>query len=160
MDCKATVTLGEFSRRGLTRGDNQACDHDFSDQGKYHPCGIVDEDNGQWAITFGSSFKTSDFIVDTLNAWWSGLSAQEQTATAVIQIKLDNGPESSGVRTQFLNRMVHFADHIGKPIQLLYYPPYPEPSTISLSAAGVSWNCTGMGPNSSMSKPCSGGRRV
>ena len=33
MDCKATVTLGEFSRGGLTRGDNQACDHDFSDQG-------------------------------------------------------------------------------------------------------------------------------
>jgi hypothetical protein len=124
MDCKATVTLGEFSRRGLTRGDNQACDHDFSDQGKYHPCGIIDEDSGQLAITFGSSFKTSDFIVDTLNAWGIGLSAQEQTATAVIQIKMDNGPESSGVRTQFLNRLVHFADHIGKPIQLLYYPPY------------------------------------
>jgi hypothetical protein len=81
MDCKARVTLGEFSRGGLTRGDNQACDHDFSDQGKYPPCGIVDEDSGQLAITFGSSFKTSDFIVDTLNAWWTGLSAQEQTAT-------------------------------------------------------------------------------
>ena len=37
---------------------------------------------------------------------------------------MDNGPESSGVRTQFLHRMVQFADQIGKPIQLLYYPPY------------------------------------
>jgi hypothetical protein len=35
-----------------------------------------------------------------------------------------NGSESSGQRTQFLKRMVAFADHIGKPVQLLYYPPY------------------------------------
>jgi hypothetical protein len=37
---------------------------------------------------------------------------------------MDNGPESSGRRTQFLYRIVQFADAIGKPIQLLYYPPY------------------------------------
>jgi Rhodopirellula transposase DDE domain len=37
---------------------------------------------------------------------------------------MDNGPESNGKRTQFLYRMVQFADAIGKPIQLLYYPPY------------------------------------
>ena len=37
---------------------------------------------------------------------------------------MDNGPESSGKRTQFLSRMVQLADAIGKPIQLLYYPPY------------------------------------
>jgi hypothetical protein len=124
MDCKATVAIGEFSRGGLTRGDNKTCDHDFGCQENYHPCGIVDEDNGQLAVTFGNSFKTSDFIVDTLSAWWTGLSAQEQAATAMVQIKMDNGPESSGIRTQFLNRMVQFADPIGKPIQLLYYPPY------------------------------------
>jgi hypothetical protein len=41
-----------------------------------------------------------------------------------IQLKVDNGPESSGVRTQFLKRMVEFADATGKIIQLLYYPPY------------------------------------
>ncbi|NJM66326.1 MAG: hypothetical protein HC851_12025 [Acaryochloris sp. RU_4_1] len=42
----------------------------------------------------------------------------------IIQLKVDNGSESSGVRTQFLNRMVAFADSTGKTIQLLYYPPY------------------------------------
>jgi DDE family transposase len=42
---------------------------------------------------------------------------------------MDNGPESSRVRTQFLNRMVQFADRIGKSIQLLYYPPYPSTYT-------------------------------
>ena len=118
------MAIGEFSRGGLTRGDNKTCDHDFGCQENYHPCGIVEEDNGQRAVTFGNSFKTSDFIVDTLSAWWTGLSAQEHAATAMVQIKMDNGPESSGIRTQFLNRMVQFADPIGKPIQLLYYPPY------------------------------------
>ncbi|AUB35218.1 Transposase [Nostoc flagelliforme CCNUN1] len=37
---------------------------------KYIPCGIVDEDNGQLHIIFGSSYKTSDFIVDNLIHWW------------------------------------------------------------------------------------------
>ncbi len=107
-----------------TRGDHQACDHDLGLQEKYIPCGIVEEDRGQLHITFGSSSKTSDFIVDALEAWWAALDETEQVAMARLQIKMDNGPESSGKRTQFLQRMVAFCDAIGKPIQLLYYPPY------------------------------------
>jgi Rhodopirellula transposase DDE domain len=124
IDCKATVLIGEVSRGGLTRGDNQACDHDLGLHEKYIPCGIVEEDCGQLHITFGSSSKTSDFIVDALEAWWAALEETEQVAMARLQIKMDNGPESSGKRTQFLQRMVAFCDAIGKPIQLLYYPPY------------------------------------
>ncbi len=41
----------------------------------------------------------------------------------LIQIKVDNGPENSGIRTQFLKRMVELAPGIGKSIQLLYFPP-------------------------------------
>ena len=122
--CKATVHIGEFARGGVTRGDHQACDHDFGCREKYIPCGIVDEESGELRITFGSSYKTSDFLVDTLEAKWQAMDAQAQGAVELLQIKMDNGPESSGVRTQFLHRMVQFADPIGKPIQLLYYPPY------------------------------------
>jgi hypothetical protein len=43
---------------------------------------------------------------------------------ARLQITMDNGPERSGIRTQFLHRMVQFADQIGKPIHRLYSPPY------------------------------------
>ena len=124
MDCKATVLIGEVSRGGQTRGDNQACDHDLGLHEKYIPCGIVEEDRGQLSITFGSSYKTSDFIVDALEAWWAAMDEAEQVAMARLQIKMDNGPESSGKRTQFLQRMVAFCDAIGKPIQLLYSPPY------------------------------------
>ena len=124
MDCKATVKLGAFSRGGKTRGEYKASDHDLGDTEKYVPCGILDEDTAQLSVTFGSSAKTSDFLVDTLTAWWQGLSLQEQGAIDHLQLKMDNGPESSGVRTRLLQRMVHLVDTLGKPIQLLYYPPY------------------------------------
>jgi hypothetical protein len=124
MDGKATVKIGEFSRGGLTRGDNQGSDHDRGGKEKYGPCGIVDEESAELTITFGSSSKTSDFIVEVLEAKWDALDEPEKAATSLIQIKRDNGPESSGRRTPFLHRMVQQADAIPKPIQLLYYPPY------------------------------------
>ena len=41
-----------------------------------------------------------------------------------LAIYLDNGPKNSGTRTQFLKRMIEFADWSGLEIHLLYYPPY------------------------------------
>jgi hypothetical protein len=124
IDWKATVHIGDFARRGLTRGDPDAWDHDLGCKEHYIPCGIVDEDTGQRRMTFGSSYKTSDFIVDVLAAQWTAWDEHVQAATSLLQINMDNGPESSGRRTQFLHRMVQFADDIGTPIQLLSYPPY------------------------------------
>lgn len=124
MDCKATVNMGEYCRGGKTRGGSKAVDHDMGCDEKYTPFGVVNEDTGHLHLTFGSSAKTSDFIVDCLYAWWDEQSPHERNGYSRLQIKADNGPESNGRRTQFLKRMVEFADHIGKPIQLLYYPPY------------------------------------
>ena len=118
------MKIGPFSRGGVTRGDNQADDHDLGCQEKYIPCGIVDEDSADLNIIFGSSYETSDFIVDTIEAKWNAMDEQEKAQTSLIQIKMDNGPESNGRRTQFLSRMVQLVDLINKPIQLLYYPPY------------------------------------
>ena len=86
MDIKATVNIGNFSRGGYTRGDNQACDHDMGCKEKYIPCGLVDEDTGQLYITFGSSYKTSDFILDTLQDWWHDLDPQEQAKTQLLSL--------------------------------------------------------------------------
>jgi hypothetical protein len=124
MDWKATVTIGAFSRGGQTRGEHKASDHALGGKEKDIPCGIVDEDTAQLSVTCGSSSKTSDFLVDTLAAWWQGLSATEHGAIDRGQITRDNGSESSGVRTPCLQRMVQFVDPIGKPIPLLYSPPY------------------------------------
>lgn len=62
--------------------------------------------------------------MDSLSEWWERLPPAERDGFSLIQIKADNGPESSGRRTQFLKRIVEFADHTGKLVQLLYYPPY------------------------------------
>jgi hypothetical protein len=61
------VNRGDYSRGGKTRGYNQAQDHDMGVTEKYIPCGILDEDSGQLDLNFGSSYKTSDFIVDSLS---------------------------------------------------------------------------------------------
>jgi hypothetical protein len=118
------VKLGEYSRGGKTRGDCLAADYDMGCRETYTPLGVVDQDAGRLHLIFGSSAKTSDFVVDGLYAWWSSLPLAQREATSLVQIKADNGPESNGRRTQFLKRMVQFADDIGKPVQLLYYPPY------------------------------------
>lgn len=124
IDCKATVNIGPYSRGGATRGERYAADHDMGCQEKYTPFGILEEDTGPLNLCFGSSAKTSDFIVDSLQAWWDQLPLAERQAISRLQIKADNGPESNGRRTQFLARLVAFADAIATPIQLLYYPPY------------------------------------
>ena len=53
------MKIGEYSRGGLTRGDNQASDHDMGCKEKYVPCGIVDEDNAELTITFGAVAQKS-----------------------------------------------------------------------------------------------------
>ena len=73
IDGQATVNIGEYSRGGLTRGDNQASDHDMGCKEKYVPWWIVDEESAKLPRTFGSSYKTSDFIVDALAARWEAL---------------------------------------------------------------------------------------
>ena len=124
MDCKATVNIGDYSRGGKTRGDNRAADHDMGCEEKHTPFGVVNEDSDSLYLSFGSSAKTSDFIIDSLYAWWERQAPEERARVTHLQIKADNGPESNGRRTQFLKRMVQFADHIGRSIRLLYYPPY------------------------------------
>ena len=41
-----------------------------------------------------------------------------------LVINLDNGPNSSGRRTQFLKRMTEFSDKYNIKVRLIYYPPY------------------------------------
>jgi hypothetical protein len=94
-------------------------------------------------LTFGRSAKTSDCIVDGLHAWWEQQPPEQRERITLVRIKADNGPESTGRRTQFLNRMVAFADHIGKPVQLLYDPPYHSKSNPVERCRGIleqHWN--------------------
>jgi hypothetical protein len=72
---------------------------------------------------------------------------------------VDNGPESSGVRTQFLKRIVEFADATGNIIQLLYYPPYHSKYN-PIERGWEFWNSIGMEPNWWIPQPCWHGRKA
>lgn len=125
LDAKAHLKLGEFSRDGQSRDleAKKALDHDMQPIGTLIPFGILNILPGLLTIIFGSSFETSDFIVDCLELWWEN-NKQNYPDIRRLVLNLDNGPQLASNRTQFIRRMVEFATKIGLEIRLVYYPPY------------------------------------
>jgi len=125
MDTKAKLPVGAFSRGGTSRGSEaiQAWDHDMRPKEKLVPCGILEGLGGLLTIIFGTSRETSDFLVDCLQQWWN-LSKDQYQPIRQLVIDLDNGPQNASVRTQFMKRMVEFADRNALEVILVYYPPY------------------------------------
>jgi hypothetical protein len=78
--------------------------------------------SGALTLFFGAR-ETSDFWVDALVRWWLQVRGGWGHVRRLV-IYLDNGPKNAGTRTQFLKRMVEFADWSGLEIRLVYYPPY------------------------------------
>ena len=74
-------------------------------------------------VVFGTSRETSDFIADCLEQWWQDR-LEHYGHIRELVINLDNGPELASGRTQFIKRLVEFADRYDLRIRLVYYPPY------------------------------------
>ena len=125
IDTKAKVNLCDSSRGGTSRCKKavQASDHDMGLKDKLAPFGILNMMTGLLTIMFGVSFETSDFIVDCLERWWDE-NKEENSHIKQLVINLDNGPQNSSHRTQFMKRMIEFADKNNLEIVLVYYPPY------------------------------------
>jgi hypothetical protein len=67
--------------------------------------------------------ETSDSWADGLMMWWGLVKAQMGQVKRLV-IYLDNGPKNAGNRTQWLKRMIEFADLTGLEVRLVYYPAY------------------------------------
>jgi hypothetical protein len=145
MDAKAKVDVGDFSRDGESRGSRPpALDHDTRDKKKMVPFGILNVTTSLLSIFMGTSQETSDFIVDCLEQWWAANKTQHPNARRLV-INLDNGPENSSARTQFLYRLVKFADDTGLEVKLVYYPPYHSKYNLIERCWGIlenHWNGT------------------
>lgn len=144
MDTKAIVHVGEYSRGGRSRGleSVKALDHDMHPKEKLVPGGILEPVTGKAFIFYTGSNKTSDFMVDGLLLWWN-VNKQHFSAVTNLVVNMDNGPECSGRRSQFLLRMIEFADISQLTIRLAYYPPYHSKyNAIERYWAGLekSWN--------------------
>ena len=125
IDTKAKVNVGEFSRGGKTREKEPegALDHDMEPDLKMVPFGVFEPSNDHISIVFGNSNETSDFIADGLDIWWEE-NKERHSHIKELVINLDNGPHINSHRTQFIKRMIEFADKTGMKIRLVYYPPY------------------------------------
>ena len=123
IDAKATVLVGPYSRGGRSRFTVKAADHDFGPDETLTPFGILLPDFGELHITLTPSHATSDFIVDCLQDFWETTKQRFPQVTTLL-INLDNGPENSSRRTQFMKRITQFVDEFQINVLLAYYPPY------------------------------------
>jgi transposase len=123
MDAKATVKVGPFSRGGKNRVPTSAADHDFQPAATVTPVGIFLPASDELFMSAVTSKVTSDCLVDRLVQWWEQVRPRFPQITTLV-INLDNGPENHSRRTQFLYRMVQFAQTYGLTIRFAYYPPY------------------------------------
>jgi hypothetical protein len=122
VDTKTTVNIGPFSRGGYSRQGENACDHDFQPKTTLIPFGILLPQTGDNHLWFSQSKVTADFMVDRIEEMMPRWKQSFDLHTLVINA--DNGPESSGRRTQWLKRLVELSDAHELTIQLAYYPPY------------------------------------
>jgi hypothetical protein len=123
LDTKAAVLIGPFSRGGRSRTGTKGADHDFKPDGKLTPFGILQPQTGKADLFFTDSKVSSDFMVDCLEQWIDARAdALKQVRKLVLD--LDNGPENSGQRSQWLWRLLLLAQKCQWTIVLVYYPPY------------------------------------
>ena len=114
--------MGGKTRTNAAGEVTKGWDHDPPATKKLTPLGILMVATGALTLIFGSQ-ETSDFWGDALKLWWQQVRDRFPHLRQLV-IYLDNGPNNSGTRTQFLKRMVEFADWSGLTVRLVYYPPY------------------------------------
>lgn len=123
IDAKATVKIGPFARGGTSRVVVKAADHDFQPEATVTPVGILLPELDELFLYAVTSKVTSDCLVDRLVQWWERVRVRFGHITTLV-LNLDNGPENHSRRTQFMHRLLEFAQQAGLTIRLAYYPPY------------------------------------
>jgi transposase len=123
LDSKAPVVIGPFSRGGASRDGAKGADHDFKPEAVLGLFGIFRPQTSESALFFTDSKVSSDFMVDCLERY---LEEQGEALKEVrkLVLDLDNGPENSGQRSQWLLRLLLLAQKKQWHLVLVYYPPY------------------------------------
>lgn len=86
------------------------------------PYGIFLPELDELFLYLTESKVTSDFIVDILEDFWKCQSWRFPQIKTLL-INQDNGGENNSRRTQFMKRIVEFAQENHLNIRLAYYPP-------------------------------------
>ena len=112
--------MGEKIRSDAEGKTPKALDHDPPAKRKWTQLGILVLATGALMLIFGTG-ETSDFWVDALKVWWLQVRAKCGGIRRLV-IYLDNGPNNAGTLTQFLKRMIEFADWSG--LEMGYNPSW------------------------------------
>ncbi len=107
----------------LGPGGASRADHDFRAKAKVTPVGILLPQSDELFVVCVTSKVTSDCLADILELWWQSVKEGFEHIHTLV-INLDNGPENQSHRTQFLNRLVTFAQTSHLTIKLANSPPY------------------------------------
>src|SRR5947199_8792592 len=101
------MSVGGKTRTDAAGKVPKGCDHDPPAKVKLVPYGILMVATGALMLVFGAR-DTSDAWVDALKLWWPHVREGLGPIKRLV-IDLDNGPNNSGRRQQFLMRLVQFA---------------------------------------------------
>lgn len=123
LDTKAAVLIGPFSRGGKCRTGTKGCDHDFKPDKTLTPFGIFRPQTAETSLYFTNTKVSSDFMVDCLEHWLEEKGELLKDIRKLV-LDLDNGPENSGQRSQWLLRLLLLAQKRQWHLVLVYYPPY------------------------------------
>jgi Rhodopirellula transposase DDE domain len=103
--------------------EEKAWDHDPPPKRKWTPFGVLVLASASLWLYFTSSRETSDYWAAALRRWWESVRGGLGRIKRLV-IYLDNGPNNSGTRTQWLRQLIAFCDWSGLTVRLVYYPPY------------------------------------
>jgi hypothetical protein len=98
-------------------------DHDVQPEAMVTPVGLLVPTRDELFVYGITAKVTSDCLADCLERWWDAVRPQGPQITTLV-IHLDHGPETQSRRTQFMQRMVTFAQQTGRTIRWASYPPY------------------------------------
>lgn len=117
------MKVGPYSRGGYSWIFVKAADHDFQPEAQLVPIGILAPTLGQLSVYVADERATADALVDALDRYWTDNALRFPLVDTLV-LNLDNGPENNSRRTQFIARLVEFADSHQVNVRLAYYPPY------------------------------------
>lgn len=121
--CQSDGQSGRLLARGRReRVQVKAADHDFKPKATVTAVGILMPQSDELFVACVTSKVSSDCLVEVLEQWWQRVRERYEQVRSLL-ITLDNGPEQHSHRTQFLHRLVAFAQQYQLTVHLAYSPP-------------------------------------
>jgi len=93
-------------------------------EGKVIPYTIYDLKNNEAFVYLGTSNDTSDFVCDTIKAWWNARGKRHYSNASSMLCLADSGGSNSSRHHVFKESLQALSNTIDMEIRMAHYPPY------------------------------------